>query len=752
MKQGLLRRAAALVTVGLLAAASALVIAPVAGAQQGNPPSVECASDLWNDEYWKVQVNDGVAGQIETNVGTGAISFQLTGGNIVWTNQHSNAVFRVVFKTGQGANDKTEAGLWLTGEGATFSLPDKLSHITFCFTEPPPTTTTPEEPAVDIEKATNGEDADDPTGPQIPVGDAVTWTYVVTNTGNVALTGVTVTDDQGVAVSCPQTTLAVGESMTCTAAGTATAGQYANVGSVTTDQQVSDSDPSHYFGFVPEEPAVDIEKATNGEDADTPTGPQLDVGDPVDWTYVVTNTGNVALTGVTVTDDQGVAVSCPQTTLAVGESMTCTAAGTATAGQYANVGSVTTDQQVSDSDPSHYIGFVPEEPAVDIEKATNGQDADTPTGPVVAVGSTVTWTYVVTNIGDVTLTGVTVTDDQVGAISCPQTTLVPGASMTCTAFGTAVEGQYANVGLVTTDQEVTDSDPSHYIGFVPEEPAVDIEKATNGEDADAPTGPQVPTGSTVTWTYVVTNTGNVTLTGVTVTDDQGVAVSCPQTTLAVGQSMTCTASGTATGGQYGNVGLVTTDQEVSDSDPSHYFGLGAIGDRVWNDVNDNGIQDPGEAGVAGATVRLFDADSDKLLAVTTTDADGKYLFEGLARGNYYLVFVLPADYEASDAHQGPEEVDSDPDPDTLRTGVIVLAAGQVDLSWDAGIFRIQVLATTIVTTVPSTLPFAGFSGSNAAGAAIVLLLAGGLILLAARRRGDDGTEEPTLGGWSSSSS
>ncbi len=389
---------------------------------------------------------------------------------------------------------------------------------------------------------------------------------------------------------------------------------------------------------------------------------------------------------------------------------------------------------------------------MDIEKATNGQDADTPTGPVVAVGSTVTWTYVVTNIGDVTLTGVKVTDDQVGAISCPQTTLVPGASMTCTAFGTAVEGQYANVGLVTTDQEVSDSDPSHYIGFVPEEPAVDIEKATNGEDADAPTGPQVPTGSTVTWTYVVTNTGNVTLTGVTVTDDQGVAVSCPQTTLAVGESMTCTASGTATGGQYGNVGLVTTDQEVSDSDPSHYFGLGAIGDRVWNDVNDNGIQDPGEAGVAGATVRLFDADSDKLLAVTTTDADGKYLFEGLARGNYYLVFVLPADYEASDAHQGPEEVDSDPDPDTLRTGVIVLAAGQVDLSWDAGIFRIQVLATTIVTTVPSTLPFAGFSGSNAAGAAIVLLLAGGLILLAARRRGDDGTEEPTLGGWSSSSS
>jgi len=40
-------------------------------------------------------------------------------------------------------------------------------------------------PSIDIEKATNGEDADNPTGPLIPVGDTVTWTYVVTNTGNV---------------------------------------------------------------------------------------------------------------------------------------------------------------------------------------------------------------------------------------------------------------------------------------------------------------------------------------------------------------------------------------------------------------------------------------------------------------------------------------------------------------------------------------------------------------------------------------
>ena len=47
-------------------------------------------------------------------------------------------------------------------------------------------------PSIDIEKATNGHDADSPTGPEVTVGDAVSWTYVVTNTGEVALANVVV--------------------------------------------------------------------------------------------------------------------------------------------------------------------------------------------------------------------------------------------------------------------------------------------------------------------------------------------------------------------------------------------------------------------------------------------------------------------------------------------------------------------------------------------------------------------------------
>ena len=61
--------------------------------------------------------------------------------------------------------------------------------------------------------------------------------------------------------------------MTCRASGTATAGQYANVGSVTAvdpfGTRVDDSDPSHYYGAAP---GIEIVKQTNGVDADDPAG------------------------------------------------------------------------------------------------------------------------------------------------------------------------------------------------------------------------------------------------------------------------------------------------------------------------------------------------------------------------------------------------------------------------------------------------------------------------------------------------
>ncbi len=115
--------------------------------------------------------------------------------------------------------------------------------------------------SVDIEKFTNGEDADSAPGPQLLVGSAVTWRYVVVNTGTLNLTSVAVVDDKGVSVSCGQVTLAPAATMTCTGTGVATLGQYRNVGTVTanwvngsTSGTVTDSDPSHYLGIAVQPP------------------------------------------------------------------------------------------------------------------------------------------------------------------------------------------------------------------------------------------------------------------------------------------------------------------------------------------------------------------------------------------------------------------------------------------------------------------------------------------------------------------
>ncbi len=369
--------------------------------------------------------------------------------------------------------------------------------------------------SIEVVKFTNGDDANNPTGPFIAEGGDVTWTYEVTNTGNTPISDVTLTDDAGTAGDTgddfdPTFTggdtngdglLDVDETWLYEATGTAAAGQYANVANVsglTPDgDTVLDNDPSHYFGVVS---GIDIEKYTNGEDADDPTGPVIKVGDPVSWTYVVTNTGNLPLGTYVVTDDIEGPVGCPRIILFPGQSITCFINGIAEEGQYENIGTVTaTDvlgEPLEDEDPSHYLGILP---AIDLVKFTNGEDANLPTGPFIAEGGGVTWTYEVTNTGSAPLTDLVVTDPRLGpgaeVVTCEATELDPGESTLCTATGSAELGQYANIAsAIAVDpfgDQVGSLDPSHYFGA---ESGISLFKYTNGIDANEPPGPQHPGG------------------------------------------------------------------------------------------------------------------------------------------------------------------------------------------------------------------------------------------------------------------
>eukprot|EP00903_Cladosiphon_okamuranus_P021213 g19486.t1 len=116
--------------------------------------------------------------------------------------------------------------------------------------------------------------------------------------------------------------------------------------------------------------------------------------------------------------------------------------------------------------------------------------------------------------------------------------------------------------------------------------------------------------------------------------------------------------------------------------------LGSIGDRVWFDADKDGVQDAGEDGVAGVTVNLLDAGGN-VIATQATDANGNYLFENLEAGDYKVDFDLPAGtFGFTTQDVGDDALDSDADA-SGQTATITLAAGENNLTVDAGIIDLN---------------------------------------------------------------
>ncbi len=126
-----------------------------------------------------------------------------------------------------------------------------------------------------------------------------------------------------------------------------------------------------------------------------------------------------------------------------------------------------------------------------------------------------------------------------------------------------------------------------------------------------------------------------------------------------------------------------------------------IGNFVWLDADNDGIQDANEAGVNEVLVSLIDLGpdgvfgtaDDVLVATQTTQtnngADGYYQFTEVAPGKYVVKFALtdlPVEYEFTEQNAGGNTVDSNVDPSTGQTETIMVMSGQTDdNSIDAGL-------------------------------------------------------------------
>ena len=145
-------------------------------------------------------------------------------------------------------------------------------------------------------------------------------------------------------------------------------------------------------------------------------------------------------------------------------------------------------------------------------------------------------------------------------------------------------------------------------------------------------------------------------------------------------------------GQTTTFNFDTNSGNLDDIDAGFFIPTNNIEGFVWQDEDEDGIQDDGEEGIEGVTVTLYDSD-DNEIASATTDMNGNYVFVDIPSGNYYIVFDETTNttgipnYQGTLQNTGDGTNDSDPDPNSGQTVIFNFDATSGDLGdIDAGFF------------------------------------------------------------------
>ncbi|MFO1033609.1 MAG: hypothetical protein U1E15_05865 [Hyphomicrobiales bacterium] len=441
--------------------------------------------------------------------------------------------------------------------------------------------TIPAEPKIALLKAFDSY-LDANSNGVIDTGDTIHYTFTVINTGNVTLSGITISDANATVSGGPIASLAAGlaNNTTFTADQTVTAsdmlaGQVTNQATVhahdpnnTPVQDLSDtSDPDEDDATVTatvERPAIALLKQITSI-ADTNANLLIDAGDTINYKFIIKNTGNVPLTNVTVTDTDlpGIVVTgspIAQMDANDTDSTTYTASYVLTAadllaGQVSNQAHVAGLRNAAlvedDSHPSSLTGnaptvaYISNAPSVALVKTVDSVE-DVNASGTQDVGDIIHYAFTVTNTGNTPLTAISVTDPNATVSGTWSGSLNPSAANSTTFTATHVitqaeldAGQVVNQATVTGTSPtgtVTDlSDESSVTGndktitFLNQVPGLAILK-TVSSITDVNGNGLVDAGDKVNYAFAIYNTGNVTLTNVMVTDAN--ATVSPSTPLA----------------------------------------------------------------------------------------------------------------------------------------------------------------------------------------------------------------------------
>ena len=469
------------------------------------------------------------------------------------------------------------------------------------------------------------------------VGDRINYTFRVTNTGNVTLKNITITDVNAVVAGGPIVTLAAGatDNTTFTAYHELTAADFNNGGvfnvaivkgtdprgneisTPSTDPTpILPTDPTYpnnppvtpcatcTVTPLPQTPSMRIVK--DGTYVDTNGDGVANIGDRINYTFNVINTGNVAITNIVITDNNATVVGGPLATLAAGanDNTTFTAFHVLTQADIDNAGvfNVATGTgkdprgndlpptksddptPITPTDPNYPVNppvtpcpTCTVTPIVHTPKMSllkDGTYADTNADGKINIGDRINYTFNVINTGNVTIKNIVITDANAVVTGGPIVSLAPGANnnTTFTAYHIITQGDIDNGGVFNVaiakgqdpkngEVTTTSTDPSPLAPTDPNYPVTPpttacptctvtpivqtgaMTLAKDGAYFDFNADGKVNVGDRINYTFTVTNTGNVTLTNITVADPAAVMTGGPIASLAVGAQNTTTFTG-----------------------------------------------------------------------------------------------------------------------------------------------------------------------------------------------------------------
>ncbi|WP_035784922.1 DUF7507 domain-containing protein [Jeotgalicoccus psychrophilus] len=374
-----------------------------------------------------------------------------------------------------------------------------------------------------------------PTETFSAVGDEIVYNFEITNEGNVTVSGLTLIDEMfpdGVEIE--PTTLAPNETANGTATYTVTqddldAGEVLNAASVTGTPPDGETEvpPGEDEVTVPgtQTPSISLVKTADRDD--------LIAGEPVNYTFTVTNDGNVTLENVNITDAleglggityvtiNGESIEDQENiTLNPGDELGANASYEITQndvdrGQLTNEASVTGTPPNGEDVTSEDSVSVPQDPqpGLSLNKTSS-------TETFSAVGDEIVYNFEIVNEGNVTISGLTLIDEMFpDGVEIEPTTLAPGDTANGTATYTVTQDDL-DAGEVLNAASVTGTPPDGETEVPPGEdevtvpgtqtPSISLVKTADRDDLAA--------GEDINYTFTATNAGNQTLTNVSITD------------------------------------------------------------------------------------------------------------------------------------------------------------------------------------------------------------------------------------------